>query len=181
MSISKIIKSRISNTNFNEKQVDSKLLIDLLDVAVYAPNHKMREPWRFIILQNKGKDAFVSKYIKELNDEQKEQFEPAINKVFKAPTVLAFVMPTNQDIHDELEDMEAVATVIQNFMLLATEAGLATAWKTPMYIETEKFKEVLGLSIKEIVIGLVMVGYSDFTRDPKPRKAAKDLTTIYSK
>ncbi|MCF7930569.1 MAG: nitroreductase [Acholeplasmataceae bacterium] len=179
MSLSKIIKSRVSNTNFNEKQVDSNLLIDLLDVAVYAPNHKMREPWRFIILQNEGKKKLISKYLEVLNDEQKEIFEPAVLKVFKAPVVVAFIMPTNLDLHDELEDMEAVATVIQNFMLLATEAGLATAWKTPKYIETEKFKEILGLSIKEIVIGLVMVGYSDLARDPKPRKAAKDLTTIY--
>ena len=179
MSLSKIIKTRVSNTNFNEKQVDSKLLIDLLDVAVYAPNHKMREPWRFIILQNDGKEKFVKKYLNALSNEQKDVFEPAVLKVFKAPTVLAFVMPTNQDLHDELEDMEAVATVIQNFMLLATEAGLATAWKTPKYIETDKFKEILDVNTDEIIIGLVMVGYSDFVRDPKPRKFAKDLTTIY--
>lgn len=179
MNLSQIIKKRVSNSNFNEKKVDPQLLIKLLDTAVYAPNHKMREPWRFIILQEQGKEAFVEKYLNSLSVEQKEKYEPAILKVFKAPTVLAFIMPTNPSLHDELEDMEAVATVIQNYLLLATEAGLATSWKTPQYIETDKFKELLGLDLGEMIIGLVMTGYSDFVRDPKPRKSANSLTTIY--
>ncbi len=179
MSLSQIIKSRVSNSNFNDKQVDPKLLINLLDIAVYAPNHKMREPWRFIILQDEGKVAFVKKYLDALNEELREKYEAAVHKVFKAPTILAFVMPTNPNLHDELEDMEAVATVTQNFLLLATEAGLATSWKTPQYIETDTFKEHLGLSLGEIVIALVMTGYSDTGRDPKPRKSASSITTIY--
>lgn len=179
MNLSQIIKSRVSNSNFNAKEVDSQLLINLLDIAVYAPNHKMREPWRFIILQNEGKDTFVEKYLIALNEEKKNRFEPSIRKIFQAPTILAFVMPTNSNLHDELEDMEAVATVIQNFMLLATEAGLATSWKTPQYSETDIFKEQLGLTSSEIIIGLVMIGYSDTIRDPKLRKSANSLTTLY--
>ncbi len=179
MDLSQLIKSRVSNSNFNSNEVDHHLIIKLLDTAVYAPNHKMREPWRFIILHKEGKISFVEKYLNVLNDEKKEKYEPSVRKVFQAPTILAFVMPGNLNLHDELEDMEAVATVIQNFMLLTTEAGLATSLKTPAYIETDKFKEQLGLDLGEIIIGLVMIGYSDSPRSPKPRKSAASLTTLY--
>ena len=179
MKLAKLIKLRVSNSKFNSNSVDHDLILKLLDSAVYAPNHKMREPWRFIIFKNTGKDSFADKYLNSLNVEQKEKYEASVLKIFKAPMLLAFVMPTNQNMRDELEDMEAVATVIQNFLLLATEAGLATAWKTPMFSETDQFKEQLNLELGEIVIGLVMVGYSDMARDPKSRKKAVTLTTIY--
>ncbi|MFH1693204.1 MAG: nitroreductase [Bacillota bacterium] len=179
MKLAKLIKLRVSNSKFNSNSVDHDLILKLLDSAVYAPNHKMREPWRFIILEEKGKDRFVHLYLESLNAEIREKIEPLIYKVFSSPTVVAFIMPPNANLRDEIEDMEAVAIVIQNFLLLATEAGLATSWKTPLYSETDLFKDQLGLSPRELVIGLVMVGYSDIILQPKLRKSASSVTTFY--
>lgn len=179
MKLSEIIKKRTSNSKFIDQPVDSNLLIELLETAVYAPNHKMREPWRFIIIENEHKKHFVDHYLNALNEEQKVQMEPLVNKLFSAPTVVAFVTPQNKDLRDGLEDLEAVAMLIQNFMLLATEAGLATSIKTPLYSESDKFKDILGLNPGEIIVGMVMVGYSDWDKPAKPRKSAASLTTFY--
>mgnify|MGYP000968827653 CR=1 FL=1 len=179
MELDKLIKSRVSNIKFNGRSVEKELVVKLLDTAVYAPNHKMREPWRFILLEGQGKKNFTDRYLEALNDELRMKTEPSIFKIFSAPIVVVVVMPKNHDLRDEIEDMEANAALIQNYMLLATEAGLATAWKTPMYSETELFKEIIGLTTEEIIIGLVMTGYSDIKIDAKPRKSASSLTTIY--
>ncbi|MDX9690962.1 MAG: nitroreductase [Acholeplasmataceae bacterium] len=179
MKLNELIKQRVSIGKFLDKKVPTELVINLLDDAVYAPNHKMREPWRFIILENEGKDLFVHRYLSELTDDQQNEIKPMLLKVFSAPMVIAVAMPTLKDMRDELEDLQANAAMIQNFLLLATEHNLATFWKTPKYIETDKFKEVLGIQLNEIVVSLIMIGYSDQVQLPKKRKSAKDLTSIY--
>ncbi|MCR3906841.1 MAG: nitroreductase [Tenericutes bacterium] len=179
MSVKEIIKKRVSQSNFSNRKIDVELLVNLLEDAVYAPNHKMRQPWRFIILEGIGKENFKKKYLGELKEEARNQFEIKFNKVFSAPSVVAFLMTKNDNIHDDLEDMQAVAALIQNFLLLLTELNIGSHWKTPPYIETDIFKDVLGVKTNEIVLGLVMVGYPEISVPSKPRKTAQSLTTIY--
>jgi nitroreductase len=179
MLVSELIRKRVTITKFNSLSVDSNLVIQLLDDAVYAPNHKMREPWRFIILEHDRKEELMLRYVSKLRVDQKTEMIDLMAKVFSAPLVLAVIVPIQQDIRDELEDMQAAAAMIQNFLLLATEKGLSTAWKTPKYIESDLFKDVLGIRIDEIVLALIMMGYSDVEGKPKMRKRAVDLTTFY--
>lgn len=179
MNLSEIIKKRVSVNKFNEMAVNVDLVKQLLDHAVYAPNHKMREPWRFVLLEGEGKKKFVSNYINQVSESSREESQQLLSKVFSAPMIVAFIMPVNKDFRDELEDLQAVATLIQNFLLLATEANLATSWKTPKYIESEIFKEVIGCMPNEIIVGMVMIGYTDLTIAPKPRKTAEELVTVY--
>jgi len=178
--LNEIIRNRVSSNKFTNTKVENNLIIELLDQAVYAPNHKMREPWRFIILEGNGKLNFIQKYLDEIHEEQKDEIKKTMEKVFQAPMVVAFVMPKNSDYSDELEDLQAISAVIQNFLLLLEEQGLGSFWKTPKYIESDLFKEVLGLNTNEIIAGLIMVGYAQSKNLPKPRKKAKDITTIYS-
>ncbi|MDO9628570.1 MAG: nitroreductase [Acholeplasmataceae bacterium] len=180
MSIKEIIKGRVSNSKFINSKIEVKEIIGLLDDAVYAPNHKMREPWRFIILEGEGKLNFIKKYLNETKSEEKEESKKIIEKVFNAPMVVAFIMPRNVNFADELEDLQAISAVIQNFLLLLEEKEYGSFWKTPKYIESDLFKEVLGLNTNEIIAGLVMVGKVEIKNQPKPRKKASDITTIYS-
>ena len=180
MLVKEVIKKRVSNANFLDKKVDVNVLIELLEDSVYAPNHKMRQPWRFIVLEGLGKEKFQEKYLDELSEEAKQSYEKKVKNVFKAPAVVAFLMPKTDNLHDDLEDMQAVAALIQNFLLLLTEQNIGSHWKTPSFIETDLFKDLLGVSTNEIVIALVMVGYVEKDVPAKPRKSAKPITTIYS-
>ncbi len=175
-----IIRNRVSSNKFTSTKVETDHIIELLDYSVYAPNHKMREPWRFIILEGSGKANFLKNYLNEVKEEQKDDIKKNMEKVFQAPMVVTFVMPKNTDYADELEDLQAISAVIQNFLLLLEEQGYGSFWKTPKYIESDLFKEILGLNTNEIIAGLIMVGYVESKNQPKPRKKAKDITTIYS-
>lgn len=179
MKLSDLIRQRVSIGKFLDDPVSIDLVISLLDDAVYAPNHKMREPWRFIIVEGDSKDLLIHRYLHELNDDQQNEMKPSLLKIFSSPLVVAVIMPTLKDMRDELEDLQANAAMIQNFLLLATEQKLSTFWKTPLFIESDKFKDVLGVYEHEIIVGLIMVGYSHQIPVPKKRKPAKDKTTLY--
>ena len=91
MSIKEIIRNRVSNSKFTNTKVDVEHIMELLDYAVYAPNHKMREPWRFIILEGLGKINFINNYLREVKDEQKEDIKK-ITRTKKYYLIVLFIL-----------------------------------------------------------------------------------------
>lgn len=180
MNISELIKTRVSQKTYLPKKVEDALIEELLDVSVYAPNHKMREPWRFIIIKDENRNVFKNRYLDQLPKDQVEAVEKKLDKIFSAPTVIAFIMPLTLDYDDEIEDLQANAMLVENFLLLANERGLATHVKTPLLIKTDLFKSVLNLESREIVSCLVMIGYADKKNVAKRRTPAKELTSYYN-
>ena len=174
-----LIKTRVSQKSYLDKKVDPKLIEELLDVSVFAPNHKMREPWRFLIIEGEQKDLLKKRFLEKVKEEQKQDVEVKLNKILVAPTIVAFLMPLSLDYDDEIEDIQANAMAMQNFLILANEKGLSTHVKTPLFIKTDLFKEVLKIGENEIVTALVMVGYADQKTADRRRTTAKDLMSFY--
>lgn len=179
MNLNEIIKSRVSIKKFKDQTVPSEIIMQLIDDAVYAPNHKMREPWRFILFDKQAQNVLYKRYMSKASDVQRTEQEGVFEKLMFAPHWIAVVMPTLKDIRDELEDMQACAAMIQNLMLLATEKGLGTQWKTPKLIESDKFKEAVGINENEIIIALVMIGYPEVIPPAKPRKLSNKIVENY--
>ncbi|HOI85684.1 MAG TPA: nitroreductase [Acholeplasmataceae bacterium] len=179
MSLRETIKSRVSTAKFASHWVNPHHLVELLDVAIYAPNHKMRQPWRFIILEGEGKDRWINHYLPTIKESDREEHKNVLMKVMSAPAVVVFVMKKNPVLVDDLEDLQACAALIQNFLLLLEEEKIGSFWKTPKYIDSDKFKDSLNIKGDEIIVALVMVGYPAVKMEPKPRKSAHELTTIF--
>ena len=45
-----IIKSRRNTKHFSDKKVDKSYIDMILKSAVWAPNHRSTEPWRFVVV-----------------------------------------------------------------------------------------------------------------------------------
>ena len=178
MDLKNVIENRVSQKSYKDQKVERQKIEELLDIAVFAPNHKMRQPWRFIIIDDQKK-ALKSRFLKKVKPDQEEKIALAFEKMYKAPMVIAFIAPTSLDFDQEIEDIQANAMLIQNFLLLAENEGISTHVKTPAFIKTDRFKEILGVHENEIVTALVMVGYADDKNKAKPRKDATALTTYY--
>ena len=56
--IDDIIQNRrsIYPSQFNDKPIKKSLINKLLENANMAPTHKLTQPWRFRVLQNKAKE-----------------------------------------------------------------------------------------------------------------------------
>jgi nitroreductase len=52
--LSNLIKTRRSIRKFEDKPVPEDLLLKALELATWAPNGGNFQPWRFVIIQNKG-------------------------------------------------------------------------------------------------------------------------------
>lgn len=179
-----IIRSRRSISNFNGQPVALPLVQDLLETAVYAPNHRMTEPWRFIIISGDSRvtyatiraEMMLDKVNPQGDDQRQQLFEGTYNKFMAVPLFVVVVMNHHEKPEVREEDYAATACVIQNFLLLASDAGLSTCWKT--YKEDLRLRDFLQLTPDEKVVGIVHTGYADDPAPDKPRQPITDRLTI---
>lgn len=185
MTIADTIRSRRSIRSFNAQPVSTDLIVELINDAVWAPNHGMREPWRFILAERaEAKEHVASLMLESVQNMKLMKLMPGKlqqalkNKISRMPAHLIVVMKNEKDPHKQEEDYAAVSCVIQNFQLLAWEQGLGMIWSTMEYIHSPIFCEGLSVKSDERIVGVLHMGYFDKTPKPKPRTSAEQKLTL---
>ena len=159
MSFHELAASRRTHKEFGPEPVDRETLLELFDVARFAPNHHLTQPWRFRVL---GPETLAA--LKECAGESESK------KLDRAPTlVIASAVLSGELIQDE-EDVCATAAAIMLVLLAATERGLATYWRTPGILRTARGREAAGVPDGERVLGLLHFGAGG--REPSARERA---------
>ncbi|MDQ0169913.1 nitroreductase family protein [Paenibacillus tundrae] len=168
------IKNRRTVKKFKKDAVPTDKIIELLDAAVWAPNHKLREPWRFLLFTGDGRKKLAQAIDAEMGEDNK--FSANIKQV---PAVMLVVLEEDprQNIWDE--DFAAVSALVQNFLLAAWSEEIGTFWVTKPFLYAPKFREPLGIEAGEKIIGMIYMGYPDVIPSAKERTPAKDKLTLF--
>jgi nitroreductase len=141
------IRGRRTHKSFDPQPVPRETLEELFDLARFAPNHHLTQPWRFRVL---GPEALAR---------LKEAAGPAeAPKLDRAPTlVVASAWLTGAQQQDE-EDVCATAAAIYAVLLGAHARGLASYWRTPAVLRTREGRAAVGIAEGERVLGLIHLG-----------------------
>lgn len=168
-SIAEVVRERTTvKAGYIDKEVSQELVLSLLEDAVYAPTHKVREPWRFIFVSAERREAFIDAILK---CHEKNMHPSVRNKFIDVPAFLVVVM--NEDPRQKVwdEDFAATSSMLQNLQLLAWDQDLGMVWKTPMHIYDPVFHEALGVKPGERIVGVMHIGY--FDKDMIAKKVRK--------
>ena len=147
MDVVEAIRGRRTHKSFDPQPVPRETLEELFDLARFAPNHHLTQPWRFRVL---GPEALAR---------LKEAAGPAeAPKLDRAPTlVVASARLTGAQQQDE-EDICATAAAIYAVLLGAHARGLASYWRTPAVLRTREGRAAVGIPDGERVLGLIHLG-----------------------
>ena len=71
MELMETVKNRRSIRKFKNKDVENKIIEDLVEFARLAPSAKNRQPWKFVVVKDKIKDqiADIANLVKKENME----------------------------------------------------------------------------------------------------------------
>jgi nitroreductase len=157
VSFAELAAARRTHKAFGPEPVARETLVELLELALLAPNHHLTQPWRFRVL---GPETLAR---------LKDAAGPSeAAKLDRAPTlVLASAVLSGELLQDE-EDVCATAAAITLVLLGATERGLASYWRTPGILRTARGREAVGLPQGERALGLIHLGPPE--REPAPRE-----------
>ncbi|THF75233.1 nitroreductase family protein [Cohnella fermenti] len=178
--VANAIRERRTIKKFKAEPIAAALLTELLDIAVWAPNHRLREPWRFIAFLEAGKVRLAEAITNMPTRGRKPRVEPEAMRDYltSIPCHLLVVMPEDPRAREREEDYAAVSALIQNLQLAAWERGIGVIWKTDDYIAAPEFRTAVGVAAGEKVVGLLHLGYPDFVPEAAPRTSAANKLTL---
>jgi nitroreductase len=161
------IRGRRTHKAYGSEPVDRATLDELFDLARWAPNHHLTNPWRFRVL---GPAA-----LQRLKDAAGPE---AAAKLDRAPTLIAVsVAQSGEDPVQDEEDLLATAAAAYIVLLAAHGRGLAGYWRTPAVLRTDAGRAALGVPTGERIIGLLHLGPPRQEREPPERAPADDVVT----
>jgi nitroreductase len=107
--LSKIIRERRTIHTFTNEPVSKELIIDLLNDAVWAPNHGLREPWRFLFVSTEVKGNFIEYLLQAFPNDQQEKMRTYFHS--QASAFLIVIMPEDPRQKKWEEDFAASAAI----------------------------------------------------------------------
>jgi len=175
--LAKIIRERRAvKKGYNDKPVTEEVVRDLLHQARWAPTHGMRQPWRFIFV---GKDR-LPEFAKQVSLTYPENMQENRENYLNEPNAILVAVMNVPELEKQWdENFGAIATMIQNFWLLAWEKQLGVVWKTNPHIYDDKVKDILNVSQDEKIVGFIHLGYFDEAPEVKERIPIEDKFTSW--
>jgi nitroreductase len=166
MDVEEAIRDRRTHKAFHPEPVPREELDQLLELARWAPNHHLTNPWRFRVLGPQARSRL------------KEAAGPeAAAKLDRAPTLIAATVVRSGDPVQDEEDLCATACATYAILLGAHARGLAGYWRTPGILRTQAGLSALGVGLDEHFVALIHLGRARQDKEPPERAPARDVVT----
>ena len=153
------IRSRRTHKRFGGGPVPRAVVEELLELARWAPNHHLTEPWRFRVL---GPESLARLAATGRPGE--------LEKLSRAPTLVVASAKLTGDDHQNHEDVLATACAVYIVLLAAHERGLASYWRTPRVLQSREGQAAIGMGEDEAFVALVHLGRP--VEEPAPKERA---------
>jgi nitroreductase len=166
MELEQAIRTRRTQKAFRRDPVPRETLDELFELARWAPNHNLTDPWRFRVV---GPEALAA-----LKEAAGPESAP---KLDRAPTlVVASAVQSGDPVQDE-EDLLAVGVASYIVLVAAHARGLSGYWRTPGVLRTPEGRAAVGLPDDEHFVGLLHLGWCNQEKEPPERAATREFVT----
>lgn len=177
------IRGRRTIKKFKPDPIALEQITELLDIAVWAPNHKMREPWRFIVLLDEARETLVEALQFESSKDRDAvpMKQAKVDHWLSIPAYVVVVMEEDPRQHQWDEDYAAVSALIQNFQLAGWERGIGMLWNTNKHIYSPAIRDVLDVVAGEKIVGIMQIGYPAHIPVAWDRTEVEEKLTVFTK
>lgn len=163
------IRKRKSVRSYLQTPISKQMLVKILDAARLAPSAINKQPWHFIIVEDKDKRAQIAKgcgYGKFLAE---------------SPVIIVGCGDKRASPDWHVVD---TTTALEHIVLAATALDLGTCWIGSF--DEEEVREMLRIPERLEIIALIALGYPRKTFDLlakivhllRPRKKLKDIISL---
>ena len=189
-----LIKSRRTCYQFLSKQTNPLTSLEItqcLEAAIWAPNHKLTQPWRFWVVGKNNQqtlaiiyaDNRASKNAEPDSENYRSLYKKALEKFMAIPQVILVGQTLAEDDITIKEDYAACACAIQNFQLMAWQQLIGVQWSTGPILDDSRTYSALNIQSNQIrLIGALYLGKVDAQckesslKSAAKRKPLKEVT-----
>jgi nitroreductase len=177
--VEQAIRSRRTVKAFESEPVNRSILEELLELARWAPNHNLTNPWRFRVIGPRSlarlKEVAGELAVRDLPDgvDHGTVAEAAAAKLDRAPTLVVCSVKRSEDPVQDEEDQRAASCAAYIVLLAAHARGLAGYWRTPGVLRSPEGRRAVELPEDEHFVGLLHLGRAR-QEAPAPEREAPE-------
>lgn len=178
--VAEVIRTRRTIHNFEPGRVPSREeILEAIDLARWAPNHHLTEPWRVYLLGSESVEAICRHNADIYAETRGEQAGEAKYQRWRGiPGWLVVTCRKSDDDVRQREDFAACSCFVQNFQLYLWSRGIGVKWTTGDVTRTERFVEIVGFDPEEeMLVGMLWYGYASDVPQTK-RTGVKSFLTV---
>ena len=185
---------RRSIRKYQDREVPTEYIEQLIDAARMAPSAKNRQPWKYIVYTGDGKQKLTDAMAKGIEREESGEAKfpdfrygiadakNTVRVMREAPVVIVVLntngkspfIPVKEDGRIvEQCDALSIGASIQNMLLRAQELGLGTLWIANTCFAYNELMDFIGTDSQ--VTGIVAVGFADEAPAKRPRKPLEEI------
>lgn len=179
-----IIKSRQSTypAAYIDQPIPHEDIIKVLEAAIWAPTHKMTQPWRFSIVTKENLPALAyhtaEKYssLTPVEKFSEMTYNKMMSNISKAGAIIGIGMCKDKVAGlPEWEEVAAVAMAVQNMWLQCTALNIGCYWGTSKAALASG--DFLGFDSDTQCLGFFYMGYTapDFPSADRKRKSLEEV------
>ena len=168
MELDDAIRNRRTHKAYRPEPVERATLEELFELARWAPNHHLTNPWRFRVLGPSARERLKA---------AANAVEPGSGKKLdRAPTLVATTVEiSGEDPVQDREDLLAGGVAAYIVLLAAHNRGLAGYWRTPAVLRTPEGRAAVELGDEERFVALVHLGEARQGKEPPARGPVGDF------
>jgi nitroreductase len=180
-----LIKNRrsIFPPDYTGENIDDLIVKKILETAVWAPTHKLTQPWRFVVFTGGGlkilAEAQADLYKKLTtadNTYKEDRYQNLLTKPLLSSHIVAVCMKRDErKAVREVEEIGAVFCAIQNIYLAATAYGVGGYLSTGGITYFEESKKLFNLEKDDRLIGFFHMGVPKRIPSALKRKPLQEL------
>lgn len=184
--INRLMRTRRSvfPKDFSGEKVDNAIVIQMLENANVAPNHKLTEPWRFVVFTGEGMKKLAelqANCYKEVTTRNGSYREERYQSLFAKPMQSSHIIVIGMKRDErkslpEIEEAGAVFCAIENMYLTATAYGVGCYLSTGGITYFDEAKGIFGLGSDDKLIGFMHVGVPKAWPAEVKRKSIQEKT-----
>lgn len=175
----RVLRGRRTIDQYIQTPVPEELVLEAIEVATWAPNHFVTEPWRFILPGEETIGRIVDLCAETVTAQKGPELGEHKRKTWRQkPGWLVVTCRYNDDKLREREDYAACSAAVQNFMLYLWKAGIGSKWTSGAITRDERLLTIVGADpATEFVVGVIWFGYPKIT----PSQARKPVDEVLTR
>ena len=170
MELEAAVRSRRTHKAYGAEPVDRATLEELFELARWAPNHHLTNPWRFRVLGPAARER-----LKQAADAAKPGSGA---KLDRAPTLIVVSAKQTGDAEQDHEDVLATAVAAYIVLLGGHARGLAGYWRSVPVLDSPAGRAAVALPADETPIGLLHLG-EPRQEQRVPERASVDEIAVF--
>ena len=157
----------------------------ILEAAAAAPDHGKLVPFRFIVVPDAARPAYIAASLAAFRaavpDADEEGLRKARAKAEQPPAVVALVARINA-AHPRIvasDQWLTVGSALQNLWLAAESLGFSCGVSSGRLMDTGPMRDAFGLAANEALVSVISIGTPKERQPPRPKPALADIVSRF--